>query len=265
MLSVVILTLNEAKHIAACLESVRDFADEMLVFDSGSADGTTEVARGAGARVETRLFDNYAGQRNAALDAARGDWIFFIDADERADAAVGEEIRAEISRIENAIGEGNETAGNETAFVPYETLFWIPRKNCIFGKWIQHTGWSPDYQPRVLRKGKAWFDPARPVHELVITQGRELYLKQSLVHYNYETLAQFREKQERYTKFEAREMFEQGVRPRLRSFVSMPAREFYRRFIALQGYRDGLHGLALSALMAYYAFWRQVWCQRIVR
>lgn len=248
-LSVVVLTRNESRHIRACLESVRAFADEMLVFDSNSTDDTREIAQQTGARVETRAFDNYAAQRNAALDAAHGDWIFFIDADERADAAVGAEIRAEISHIQNTMTDG--------------VLFWIPRKNYIFGKWIQHTGWSPDYQPRVLKKGQAYFDPARPVHELVIANGSALYLKHPLTHYNYETVAQFGEKQKRYTRFESREMFEQGIRPRLRSFVSMPAREFIRRYLSLQGYRDGAHGLALSALMSYYAFWRQVWLREM--
>ncbi len=248
-LSVIVLTYNEAKHIRACLESVRAFAGELLVFDSNSTDNTREIARESGARVEARAFDNYPNQRNAAMDAARGEWIFFIDADERADAQVGEEIRNEISRIEHTM--------QDTA------LFWIPRKNFIFGKWIQHTGWSPDYQPRVLRKTRAHFDPARPVHELVIAQGGELYLKNPLTHYNYETLAQFRTKQKRYTKFEAQEMFTQGIRPRLRSFVSMPVREFTRRFFSLQGYRDGLHGFVLSALMGYYAFWRQVWAREM--
>lgn len=250
-LSVIILTKNEEKHLRACLESVRSFADELFVLDSHSTDRTVEIAREMGARVETRVFDNYAGQRNAALVLAQGDWIFFVDADERADEKVGAEIRGEISHIENAM--------QDTA------LFWIPRRNLIFGKWIQHTGWSPDYQPRVLRKGRASFDPARPVHELVLAQGEALYLKNSLTHYNYETLAQFRAKQKRYTEFEARTMVEAGVYPRWRSFVSMPAREFVRRFVALQGYRDGLHGLALSALMAYYAFWRQVLARRMGR
>lgn len=251
VLSVVALTLNEAKHIRECLESVRSFADELLVLDSGSTDSTAEIAREAGARVETRPFDNYASQRNAALEAARGKWIFFIDADERGDAAVGQEIRDEISRIER-------TNANEV-------LFWIPRKNYIFGKWIQHAGWSPDFQPRVLKKGRAHFDPTRPVHELVIAEGGELHLKQPLIHYNYETLAQFRAKQKRYTRIEALEMYEQKIHPRLRSYISMPAREFFRRFVSLQGYRDGLHGLVLSALMAYYAFWRQVWLAEMWR
>jgi hypothetical protein len=251
VLSGIVLTLNEAKHIRECLESIRGFVDEMIVFDSGSGDGTAEIAALAGARVISRPFDNYAAQRNAAIEAGRGDWVFFIDADERADAALGQEIREQISHSDSAI--------------PNTVLFWIPRKNFIFGKWIRHTGWAPDYQPRVLKKGRAWFDPARPVHELVIAEGSEGFLNTPLVHYNYETLAQFRDKQRRYTKFEAQIMAAEGVPPRLRSYLSMPAREFLRRFILLEGYRDGLHGLWLSLLMAYYAFWRQVWTAELVR
>ncbi len=251
MLSVVVLTLNEAKHIRACLESVQSFADELLVLDSGSADETVALAQAAGARVATRAFDNYAAQRNAALELARGDWIFFIDADERASAALGNEIRACISHSENAMTE--------------KVLFWVPRQNYIFGKWIQHTGWAPDYQPRVLKKGRARLDTTRPVHELVIADGKQGYLETRLVHYNYETLAQFRRKQKRYTQFEAQMMAAEGIRPRWRSYPSMPMREFYRRFIVLAGYRDGLHGLGLSFLMAYYAFWRQVWAGELAR
>ncbi len=243
MLSVAILTLNEARHITACLESVRPFADELLVFDSHSTDGTAELAEKAGAKVYQRAFDNYPCTRNAALDAAQGEWVFFLDADERVPAAVGAEIRAAIDRAD-AQPDG-------------PVLFWIPRKNYIFGQWIRHTGWSPDYQPRVMKRSKARFDPTRHVHELVLADGREDYLHERLVHFNYESLGQFRRKQRRYTQFEAQILFEQGVRPRGRGLVGQPLREFARRFISLEGYKDGGHGLLLSALMAYYAFVRQ--------
>lgn len=242
-LSVVVLTLNEAKHIGACLASVRSFADELVVFDSGSRDRTVQIAREAGARVETRPFDNYPRQRNAALDQANGGWVFFIDADERANEKVGAEIRAEIERAEQSPDGA--------------VLFWIPRRNLIFGKWIQHTGWSPDHQPRVLRKGRAHFDPTRPVHELVITDGSQLYLREPLTHYNYESIGQFRSKQSRYTRFEAEQLYNTGVPANSRGLVGQPIREFMRRFVSLKGFRDGGHGLLLSCLMAYYAFQRQ--------
>ena len=243
MLSVIVLTLNEEKNIAACLDSARSFADELIVFDSFSHDRTVEIARGLGAITFQYQFENYPAQRNAAMEAARGDWIFFLDADERATPRVGAEVGTEIAR---AAIEPNPP-----------TLFWIPRKNYIFGKWIQHTGWSPDYQPRVLRKGAARFDPMRAVHELVITSGPERFLQEPLVHFNYDSLPQFRAKQNIYTRFEAQVLYEQGVRAKWRGYLGQPLREFARRLISLEGYKDGAHGFALSVLMAYYAFVRQ--------
>lgn len=239
-LSVIVLTLNEERHIKACLESVRDFGDELLVLDSGSLDGTVSIARELGARIEIRPFDNYAKQRNAAIAMAKAEWIFFLDADERATRYGKSEIEFRILTAETPI------AG-----------FWVPRRNIIFGKEIRHTGWSPDYQPRILRKGRGRFDPAREVHELLVWDGEAGYLKQPLLHYNYDNVAQFREKQIVYTRYEARTWFEEGKRARRRGFVGQPLREFWRRYIKLQGWRDGGHGLVLSGLMAYYAYARQ--------
>jgi hypothetical protein len=237
-LSVILLTHNEEKHIRACLLSVREFADELIVLDSHSTDRTVELARDAGARIEFRAFDNYPNQRNHAIDLARGEWIFFIDADERATPALGSEILSVIRSQSAVVG------------------FWIPRRNIIFGKEIRFTGWSPDYQPRVMKKGCARFDPAREVHELVLWTGQVGYLREPLIHYNYETLAQFRAKQEKYTCYEAQVWFKEGKRARWRGAIGQPLREFFRRYISLQGWRDGAHGLWLSLLMAYYAFVR---------
>jgi glycosyltransferase involved in cell wall biosynthesis len=236
MLSVIVLTRNEEKHIRDCLASVCDFADELLVLDDGSTDRTLDIAREMGARIEQRELDNFPAQRNVAIELARGEWIFFIDADERATPAVGREIQSLISNLQSPI-----------------VGFWIPRRNIIFGKEIRYTGWSPDYQPRVLRKGKARFDPARAVHELVLWDGEVGYLREPLIHYNYATLAQFREKQIKYTRYEAQVWYAEGKRARWRGLIGQPLREFSRRFISLQGWRDGGHGLLLSALMAYYA------------
>ncbi len=239
-LSVIILTRNEERHIRDCLASVGPLADELLVLDSQSRDNTTAIARLMGARVETRPFDNYPCQRNAAIEMAQGDWLFFLDADERVTPELAQGIRASTSAA------APETAG-----------FWVPRRNIIFGKEIRYTGWSPDYQPRILRKGRGHFDPAREVHELLVWDGDVGYLSQPLVHYNYETLAQFRAKQNAYARYEARIWFEEGKRARKRGFVGQPLREFFRRYVSLQGWRDGGHGLWLSLLMSYYAFVRQ--------
>jgi glycosyltransferase involved in cell wall biosynthesis len=260
ILSIVVLTHNEEKHIRDCLASVRDFADELLVLDDSSRDHTADIAREMGARVERRKLDSFPAQRNAAIELARGEWIFFIDADERATPAVGAEIRA-ASSIQYSVN--SEQSVNNNAYVSLATRhsplagFWIPRRNIIFGKEIRYTGWSPDYQPRVLRKGRARFDSAREVHELVVWDGEVGYLREPLIHYNYESLAQFREKQIKYSRFEAQVWYAEGKRARRRGFIGQPLREFLRRYISLRGWRDGGHGLLLSALMAYYAFVRQ--------
>ena len=239
MLSVIILTHNEEKHIRDCIASVREFADEILVLDDYSTNRVPAIAREMGARVEQRKLDNFPNQRNYAIDLAHGDWIFFIDADERATPALGKEIQSLVTN-------------SQSPFVG----FWIPRRNIIFGKEIRYTGWSPDYQPRVMNKHKARFDPERQVHELILWDGEVGYLREPLIHYNYETLAQFRAKQIKYTRYEAQVWFNAGKRARWRGAIGQPVREFFRRYVSLQGWRDGGHGLWLSALMAYYAWVR---------
>ena len=137
--------------------------------------------------------------------------------------------------------------------------WWVPRRNYIWGRWIRHTGWYPDYQLRLLRRGFAHYDPAREVHEIVILDGPEAYLQNPLIHYNYRTVRQFLRKQNYYADYEAAILVEQGIRPRPHSFVLQPLREFHRRYVTLDGYKDGAHGLLLSLLMAYYtfvAYWR---------
>jgi glycosyltransferase involved in cell wall biosynthesis len=186
-LSVIVITRDEERHIRDCLASVRDLADELLVVDSGSLDGTVEIAREMGARIEIRPFDNFAKQRNAAIEMAKGDWIFFIDADERCTRYLGAEIEFRVLMAEP------EIAG-----------FWVPRRNIIFGKEIKHTGWSPDYQPRILRKGRGHFDPTREVHELLVWDGPARNLTQALTHFNYESFSQFRKRNYKYTEYEAR-------------------------------------------------------------
>jgi len=231
-LSAIVLTQNEERNIVDCLRTL-SWADEVLVLDSGSEDATVALAEKMGARVETRPFDNFPRQRNAALELARGEWVFFVDADERASEELAGEVRKAITQ-EEADG------------------FWVPRRNYIFGRWIRYAGWYPDYQLRLFRRHKGRYDESREVHELVILDGPQGYLENPLIHYNYEDISQFIERQNRYTEMEAAYLFREGARAKARNFVLQPCREFRRRYITLQGYRDGRHGLLLSLLMAYY-------------
>ncbi|MBI2953399.1 MAG: glycosyltransferase family 2 protein [Chloroflexi bacterium] len=132
--------------------------------------------------------------------------------------------------------------------------YWIPRKDIIWGKWIRHGGWYPDYQLRLLRRGKARYDECRKVHEVVRLDGEAGYLAIPFVHYNYDNVRQFLAKQELYSTFEARILHERGVRARPHNFVLQPLRALKRRYLDLGGFRDGGHGLLLSILLAYYEF-----------
>ena len=128
--------------------------------------------------------------------------------------------------------------------------WWVPRRNLIFGREVRHGGWYPDYQLRLLRVGRAHYDPAREVHEVVLLDGPEGYLSCPLWHHNYRTLGQFAAKQRQYVDLEAGIRLKQGVRPKPWTYLAQPLREFWRRYVRLKGYRDGWLGLVLAALIA---------------
>ena len=148
-LTAVILTLNEAGHIQACVQSL-SWADRVLVFDSYSDDDTAVLAQTAGAELVQSKFENYAQQRNAALDSLQTDWVFFVDADERGTLELGEEIR-------QVIAERPERG------------WYVPRHNYIFGKLTRGAGWFPDYQLRLFKHGCVRYE--RPVNELEVVDG----------------------------------------------------------------------------------------------
>jgi (heptosyl)LPS beta-1,4-glucosyltransferase len=243
-IAAVILTLNEAEHITACLESLA-WADRRLVFDSYSQDKTVALARAAGAEVSQSPFENYAQQRNAALDRLETDWVFFVDADERGTP----ELAAEIRRV---VAERPEHG------------WYVPRHNYIFDKLTKGAGWYPDHQLRLFKHGHVRYE--RPVHEIAVVDGAIGYLENPLIHYNYRDPAHFHAKQRAYSSFDAKILWQKGVRPRPHNFILQPLRHFWWRYVTLNGYRDGWHGLRLTLFMMYYEwvkyrklawFWRK--------
>jgi glycosyltransferase involved in cell wall biosynthesis len=196
-LAAVVLTKNAGNHIGDCLRTLA-FADRMVVSDSFSGDGTGELAQRAGATVLQRQFDNFASQRNAAMDAVDAEWILFVDADERIPPELAQEVRAATLRDP-------------------EVGWWVPRRNYIAGQLVRHGGFYPDYQLRLLRRDRARYDPERPVHEVVLLEGVAGQLQNEMIHYNYDNWAQFHQKQRRYARFEGRVLQERGVKPGARS------------------------------------------------
>jgi (heptosyl)LPS beta-1,4-glucosyltransferase len=247
LLAAVILTKNEERHIAACIESVT-WADQVVVFDSYSDDRTVEIARQMGVVVMQHPFHDYGQQRDAALEAVEAEWILFVDADERATPELAAEVRRAIAR--------DDVDG-----------WWIPRHNYIWGAVVLHAGWYPDYQMRLLRRARARYDPSREVHELVVLDGQEGCLENILIHYNYDSLRQFIAKQEKYTDYDAQILFDQGARPKPQNYFLQPLRQFKWRYLDLRGYKAGWRGLLLSLLLAYYHFsmylrLRKLWQKR---
>ncbi|MFZ4386488.1 MAG: glycosyltransferase, partial [Chloroflexota bacterium] len=201
-----------------------------------------------GAIVLHRDWDGWAGQRTFAINEAfrRGyRWIFFVDADER----VPPELSTEATRVVEA-SDAAHAAGDTTAPVG----FWVPRRNIIAGKWVRHAGWDPDYQLRLFRTDRGRYDPARPVHELVLLDGPDAHLEARLVHYNYDDWQHFWIKQQRYARIEAAARVSRGHRVRPHNFILQPWREFWRRYVTLEGWRSGTHGIILAILLAIAEF-----------
>jgi glycosyltransferase involved in cell wall biosynthesis len=241
-LSVAIIAKDEERHIGACLASVADLADEVVVLlDSRTADRTAAICQAHGALVHVLPWRSFPAQRNRALDLCRGAWVLFLDADERLTADLREEL-AQFSTQPSALSP------QPSAPVGY----WIPRFNLFFGQRLRGGGWYPDPQLRLLRRDRARYDEARLVHELVQLDGQAGQLRGHLLHLNIERLAEFGQKQARYALAEARTLYGEGRRARWRNFVGGPAREFVRRYLRLGGWRDGPLGLFLCAALAWF-------------
>src|SRR3989338_10346373 len=234
-LSVVISAYNEEKKIEDCLKSV-SFANEIVFIDNSSTDQTLKIARKYNSKIFTRENNPMLNvNKNFGFSKAKNEWILSLDGDER----VSEELREEI-KLTLRLHSGQAING-----------YWIPRKNKIFGKWIEHTGWYPDYQLRLFKKDKGRFEE-KHVHEMIKLEGESEKLNNPITHYNYENISQFLRKTLLYAENEANQLIEKGYNFSWQDSIRFPIKEFISRFIARDGYKDGLHGLVLSLLMAFY-------------
>lgn len=236
-LSVVVSVFNGEKNLDDCLKSVV-FASEIIVVNNSSTDKTLEIAQKYTDKIFTRpnsLMLNI--NKNFGFSKASGEWIFSLDADERVTPELQKEI---LSTLNSQLSTQNG--------------FWIPRKNIIFGKWIEHSGWYPDHQLRLFKKGKGKF-PEEHVHEMVKAEGEVGHLKEHILHYNYDSISQFLQKLGTiYGPNEAEQLLKKGYVFDWRDAIRFPVKEFLSRFFAREGYKDGFHGLILALLMAFYHF-----------
>ena len=234
--SAVIITWNEEERLPACLTSLA-WVDEIVVVDAESHDKTVEIARGVTDRVLVQPWQGFAAQKNFALDQAKGDWVLSIDADEE----VSPELRRELEAI---------LAGSTTA-VGYA----LPRRNIFWGRWIRHGGLYPDWQTRFFQRGRGRF-VQRAVHESVEVDGELGRLRGPLVHRSYRSIGEFLERANRYSTLAADDLARGGVQVGVGQLLLRPLGRFLAMYLVRRGFLDGIPGLLLAGLYAYYVFIR---------
>jgi glycosyltransferase involved in cell wall biosynthesis len=233
-LTVTVITHNEAAHITAALQSV-SWADEIIVVDSHSQDGTVELARPYASKIESRDWAGYGAQKNYAAGLASHDWILSLDADERVTPALAEEIRALLARGPDARG------------------YRISRVTWYLGRWIRGTDWFPDFQLRLYdRRAGRWSE--RSVHESFELQERPRKLRGELEHYAYRDITHHLSKINDYTTMAAQDWVAHGRRTNALELLVHPPLAFLRNYVLRLGFRAGAAGLVISILNSYYVF-----------
>jgi glycosyltransferase involved in cell wall biosynthesis len=221
-LSVVVITKNAAAQLGGCLESA-SFADEIVVVDSDSTDGTAELAAGHGARVLQKEWLGFGPQKQYAVAAARHDWVLCLDADER----ISERLRLGILKALAA---------------PTAQAYVMARCNRFMGRWLRHGEGYPDWSLRLFdRRHARWSDD--PVHEKVLTDAPAARLDGDLLHDTAETLAGYLDKQNRYTSMQAEALFAAGKRAGVAQLLISPLLRFVKFYVLRLGFLDGTPGL----------------------
>lgn len=235
--AVLILTYNEEKNINDCVRSV-EFADEVVVIDSGSTDRTVELAERLGAKViHHPMEEGFAGQRNFALQKTVADWVLYLDADERITPELAVEIKETVQKNE---------------LYAYEIL----RRNIVFGQKVGYGGHSPDYSLRLYpRTAVTW---QGTVHEQAKVSLPILQLKNCMLHYTYTSWERYFFKFNQYTTLMAEQMGQRGKKARVTDIIVRPWFAFFRFYILKSGWRDGKIGFILAAFHAFYTMAKYV-------
>jgi glycosyltransferase involved in cell wall biosynthesis len=244
-LTACIITRDEQRDLPACLESV-SFADEIVVVDSHSTDSTRDLAaafRGKSPdgddvipRVIERDWPGHVEQKNFAIGQASHDWVLCVDADERVSPMLREEILAALSTD-----------------APAADGYLMPRKTFYLGRWITHGGWYPDRKLRLFRRSRGRWGGINP-HDHVRVEGRVGALRGDLHHFSYRSISDHLRTIDFFTTIAAREKSSRGVRiPVLRMLVQPPFK-FLKSYLLQQGFREGVAGLVIATLGAYYVF-----------
>ena len=234
-LSVIIITCNEAANIAACIQSV-SFADEVVLLDSGSSDGTPDIARRLGAQVhQSGDWPGFGPQKNRALALAKFPWVLSLDADERVSSELARQIQAALAADQGSAYE-------------------IPRLTQFCGRWIHHCGWTPDRVLRLFKRGTARFSDDLVHERVLLAQGTPARLTEPLLHYSYPTPSHYWRKLEQYSQAWAQQRFARGQQTTMLRAGLAGVVAFLRSYLFRLGFLDGAMGFAVCTMQAQAAF-----------
>ncbi|TAK87921.1 MAG: glycosyltransferase family 2 protein [Betaproteobacteria bacterium] len=221
-LSAVLITRNAASVLDACLESLA-FADEIVVVDSASNDGTQEVAERRGARVVQKEWLGFGRQKQFAVEQASHDWVLCLDADERVSPELAASIRAALA-------------------APVSPVYRMARRNRFLGRWLAHGEGYPDWSPRLFNRMNArWSDDL--VHEKVLYAVTPGTLQGDLLHDSSDDLTAYLDRQNRYTTLAARQAYERGRSAGMFHLALSPVVRFFKFYVLRLGFLDGKAGL----------------------
>jgi len=242
-ISASIIVWNEEANIAALCEDLA-WADEIVIVDSNSSDRTAEIARRYTDKVFQHEFRGYKDKHEFADAQTSGDWIFWIDADERSTP----ELRQSIEELKS-IPDDRRADG-----------YWIARKTFHLGEWIRFCGWYPDKQMRLYRKSSSYWDGIAP-HETARVRGQTATLDGDLLHYPQRTLSDHHRVLDSYASLAAEHHVRSGARTGFMTLLLKPTASFFRTFMLKQGFRHGVRGLIISVSTAYGVFLKhaKVW------
>ncbi len=235
-ISATVITRNERQNIEEALASLR-WADEIVVVDSGSTDGTLEICRRFTDKVFHRDWTGFVDQKNFAVEQATHDWIFSLDADERPSP----ELQRETEALRRA---GFNHAG-----------YRIPRVAFFMGRWIRHGDWYPDYQLRLFDRRRARWQGGR-VHESVRIEGEPGRMRGEIHHYTYRSLSDYLKRLETYSALAAEDYRQRGKRSSGFKIIANPIATFTRAYFLKRGFLDGIPGLMVAGMGAISVFFK---------
>ncbi len=237
-ISVCIITLNEEVNMRECLQSLQ-WADEIIIVDSGSKDQTLKICKEFGAKIFHHPFAGFRDQKNFALDQAKNEWILSIDADERVTGELQDEISTLIREDLNING------------------YFIPRLNFYGSKFIRHSGWYPDFVLRLWKKSKGRWS-GKNVHEKVVISGKVGYCKNAIKHYTYRNASDYMKRINLYSTLLAMEKYRLGKRFSFLRLLVKPVLRFFKSYIWKLGFLDGVEGLVIATSSSYLTFIEEV-------